>query len=135
MKKPLDLDKSTKQHFKEIVVKRRSLALFTPPIAVCKYGCAGCCAAPIGVFWIAGLVSIIYAFFGGPTGQEEFSSGTFLLGVILWAIATTWAELTINGIEADDSDPKCDSKASSFCRIVKPRLDDSDPMDEVKKFQ
>lgn len=116
-------------------MKRRSLALITPPIAVCKYGCAGCCAAPIGVFWIAGLVSIIYAFFGGPAELDEFSPGTFLLGVLLWGIATVWAELTINGIEADDSDPKCDKNASSFCRIVKPRIDDSDPMDEVKKFQ
>lgn len=116
-------------------MKRRLLALFMPPVAVCKYGCAGCCAAPIGVFWIAGIVSIIYAFFGGPEEVEGFSNGTFLLGIILWAIAATWAELTLKGIEANGNDPKCDKKASSICRIVKPKHDVSDPMDEVKKFQ
>ena len=114
------------------MVKRRLLALIAPPVAVCRYGCAGCCAAPIGVFWITGIVSIIYAFFGGPTEIDGFSSGTFLLGVVLWGIASTWAELTINGIEADD---KCDKKSSSLCRVVKPTIDDSNPLDEIKKFQ
>jgi len=113
-------------------LKRRILALISPPVAVCKYGCASCCAAPIGVFWIAGLVSLIYAFFGGPAGIEGFSAGTFLLGVILWGIATTWAELTINGIDADD---QCDKENSSLCRMVKPKIDDNDPLDEIKKFQ
>ena len=113
-------------------MKRRVLAIIAPPVAVCKFGCAGCCAAPIGVFWIAGLVSLIYAFFGGPAGLEEFSGGTFILGAILWAIATTWAELTINGIDADD---QCDQQNSSLCRMAKPKLDDSDPLDEIKKFQ
>ena len=114
------------------MVKRRLLAIITPPIAVCRYGCAGCCAAPIGVFWIAGMVSIIYAFFGGPAGVEGFSSGTFLLGAILWGIASTWAELTINGIEADD---KCEQQSSLICRSAKPSIDDSNPLDEIKKFQ
>lgn len=116
-------------------MKRRVLALFAPPVAVCHFGCAGCCAAPIGVFWLAGLVSIIYSFFGGPAQVDGFSSGTFLLGMALWAIAIVWAELTIKGVEADEGDPKCEKKASPMCRIVKPKLDDSDPMDEVKKFQ
>ena len=113
-------------------MNRRFLALIAPPVAVCKYGCAGCCAAPIGVFWVAGLSSIVYAFFGGPAQVEGFSSATFLLGAILWGIATTWSELTINGIEADD---QCDQKTSSLCRAVKPKLDDVDPLDEIKKFQ
>ena len=113
-------------------MKRRFLALIVPPVAVCKFGCAGCCAAPIGVFWIAGLVSLVYAFFGGPAEVEGFSSGTFFLGVILWGIATTWAELTINGIDADDH---CDQQNSSLCRIVKPKFDDRDPLDEINKFQ
>jgi hypothetical protein len=85
------------------------------------------------VFWIAGLVSLIYAFFGGPTpGTEDFSGWTFLLGIILWGIATTWAELTIKGIDADD---QCDEQNSSLCRMVKPKMDDHDPLDEIKKFQ
>jgi len=112
-------------------LKRRVLALIAPPVAVCRFGCAGCCAAPIGVFWITGMVSIIYAFFGGPAEVAGFSGGTFLLGTILWGIASTWAELTINGINADD---QCDQQSSSLCRVVKPTIDDSNPLDEVKKF-
>lgn len=113
-------------------MNRRVLAILAPPVAVCRFGCAGCCAAPIGVFWIAGMVSLIYAFFGGPAGLESFSTGTFVLGLILWTIATIWAELTINGIDADD---KCDESISTLCRVVKPDLDDSNPLDEIKKFQ
>lgn len=113
-------------------MKRHFLAFIAPPVAVCHYGCAGCCAAPIGVFWVAGMVSLVYSFFGGPAGVEGFSSGTFILGVVLWGIATVWAGLTINGIDADD---KCDPNASSLCRVVKPTLDDSNPLDEIKKFQ
>lgn len=116
-------------------MKRSIQALFVPPVAVCRYGCAGCCAAPISVFWITGMVSIIYAFFGGPTGTEGLSLGTLTLGATLWGIAAIWAENVIRGVEADESSANCKNKTSSVCRIVKPKLDESDPMEEVKKFQ
>lgn len=112
-------------------MKRTLQAVVTPPIAVCRYGCAGCCAAPIGVFWIAGFTSIIYAFFGGPAELDGISWGTMALGLILWSIAAIWAENTIKGVEADE----CENKVSSVCRIVRPNIDESDPLDEVKKFQ
>ena len=131
LENPAYLNQNTVE-IEENLLKRRILAFIAPPIAVCKFGCASCCAAPIGVFWIAGLISLIYAFFGGPAGTTEFSPGTFLLGVILWGIATTWTELTINGVDADD---QCDEQNSSLCRMVKPKADDGDPMDEIKKFQ
>ncbi len=115
-------------------MKRSILALAVPPLAVCRYGCAGCCAAPIGVFWLAGIISIIYAFFGGPTGVEGISLGTLALGLVLWAIATIWAENVIKGVSADEKDKKCEAKESTVCRLVQPKLDDSDPMEEVKKF-
>ena len=115
-------------------MKRSILALAVPPLAVCRYGCAGCCAAPIGVFWLAGIISIIYAFFGGPLGTEGISLGTLALGVVLWAIATIWAENVIKGVTADETDKKCETGAGSVCRLVQPQLDDSDPMEEVKKF-
>ena len=115
-------------------MKRSILALAVPPLAVCRYGCAGCCAAPIGVFWLTGIISIIYAFFGGPTGAEGISLGTLALGVILWAIATIWAENVIKGVTADEKDKNGERKTSSVCNLVQPRLDDSDPMEEVKKF-
>ena len=115
-------------------MRRSILALAVPPLAVCRYGCAGCCAAPISVFWVAGIISIIYAFFGGPTGAAGISLGTLALGVILWSIATIWAENVIKGVTEDEKDKKCESKESTVCRLVQPKLDDSDPMEEVKKF-
>ena len=115
-------------------MKRSILALAVPPIAVCRYGCAGCCAAPIGVFWLAGIISIIYAFFGGPAGEAGISLGTLALGLILWIIATIWAENVIKGVAEDEKDTQCESKVSNVCRLVQPKIDDSDPMEEVKKF-
>ncbi len=115
-------------------MRRSILALAVPPLAVCRYGCAGCCAAPISVFWVAGIISIIYAFFGGPTGAAGISLGTLALGVILWSIATIWAENVIKGVTEDEKDKKCEAKESTVCRLVQPKLDDSDPMEEVKKF-
>lgn len=112
-------------------MKRTIQAVITPPIAVCRYGCAGCCAAPIGVFWIAGIVSIIYAFFGGPAELDTISWGTLGLGVVLWTIAAIWAENTIKGVAADE----CENKVSNVCRMVKPKVDESDPLEEIKKFQ
>jgi len=116
-------------------VKRKLMAALAPPLAVCQYGCAGCCAAPIGVFWVTGIIGIIYGFMGGPTGLEQISWTTSLLGLGLWIIAAVWAETTIRGVEADQEDPNCKTKNSSICRIVKPALDEADPLDEVKKIQ
>jgi len=115
-------------------VKRSILALAVPPIAVCRYGCAGCCAAPIGVFWLAGIISIIYAFFGGPTGETGISLGTLALGLVLWIIAAVWAENVIKGVAEDEKDTQCENNVSNVCRLVQPKIDDSDPLEEVKKF-
>ena len=117
------------------MVKRSILALLVPPIAVCRYGCAGCCAAPIAVFWIAGIISIIYAFFGGPVATEGISLGTLALGAALWGIASIWAETVIKSVEQDENDPECETRNSTVCRMVRPRADEHDPMEDVKKFQ
>lgn len=117
------------------MVKRSILALLAPPVAVCRYGCAGCCAAPIAVFWIAGIISIIYAFFGGPVVSEGISLGTLALGAALWGIASIWAETVIKSVEQDESDPECETRSSTVCRMVRPRADEHDPMEDVKKFQ
>jgi len=116
-------------------VRRKTLAILIPPLAVCRYGCASCCAAPIAVFWITGIVGIVYGFMGGPASLPSVSWITVGLGVGLWALASIWAETTIRGVEADRQDPKCQQNNSNICRIVRPRLDESDPLDEVKKFQ
>lgn len=116
-------------------MKRKTLAILTPPLAVCQYGCASCCAAPIGVFWVTGIIGIAYGYLGGPAGLDTISWVTMGLGAALWAIAAVWAENTIQGVEADREDPKCKSTSSTVCRIVRPQIDESDPLDEVKKFQ
>jgi len=110
-------------------MQRTTLAILVPPLAVCRYGCAGCCAAPIGVFWIAGIVSIVYGYFGGPAGLEGVSWATVLLGLGLWLIASVWAGMAIRGVKDDE----CKRKRSNVCRMVSPDQD-SDPMDDIKKF-
>lgn len=100
-----------------------------PPYAACRYGCAGCCAAPIAVFWLAAIVSLVYGLLGGPTQTEGVNWGTMALGVGLWGISFTWAMLTIRGTDAD----KCTRPTSTLCRKILPAADESDPLEEVRK--
>ena len=111
-------------------MQRTTLSILVPPLAVCRYGCAGCCAAPIAVFWLAGIVSIIYGYFGGPASLETISWTTVLLGVGLWCIASVWARMAISGVKEDE----CHKKRSTVCRMVNPGEDDSNPLDDIKKF-
>jgi hypothetical protein len=110
-------------------MKRTILAILVPPFAVCRYGCAGYCAAPIGLFWLAGIVSIVYSFYGGPLGVEGISWTTLLLGIVMWVIATVWARDVIKGVDED----KLQTKTSSLCRMVKPSVDDHDPFEDIRK--
>lgn len=110
-------------------MKRTALAILVPPFAVCRYGCAGYCALPIGVFWLAGIVSLVYGFYGGPLHLDGISWTTLLLGVVMWVIATVWARDTIKGVDED----KLQTKTSSLCRVVKPKIDDHDPFEEIRK--
>ena len=114
-------------------MQRTTLSIIVPPFAVCRYGCAGCCAAPIGVMWIAGIIGIIYGYFGGPAQHNTVSWATVSLGIILWVIAAIWAWTVVRGVNDDKSDPKCQSKKSTICRIAKDD-DDSDPMSDIKKL-
>ena len=116
-------------------MNRLMFSMLAPPLAVCRYGCAGCCAAPIAVFWITGIGAILYGFAGGPAQLAMVSWPTVGLGILLWAIAAVWAMTAIRGVEGDASDPKCEKKASTVCRIVPPSANDSDPLDEANKFQ
>lgn len=110
-------------------MKRKLLNLFTPPVAVCKYGCAGCCAAPIAVFWITGIVAIVYGLVGGPTNLMGPSVNTILLGLGLWAIAAVWAAIVIRGADED----RCEDRNSTLCHQILPNSDEADPFDEVRK--
>lgn len=109
-------------------MKRALLILLSPPLAACRYGCAGCCAAPIGVFWLTAIISILYgAIWGGPA--EGTGGQTILLGLGLWAVAAVWSILTIRGADQD----KCAEHRSSLYSKILPSLDESDPFDEVRK--
>jgi len=110
-------------------MKRIVLALLVPPFAVCRYGCAGCCAAPIGVFWLTGIVSLIYGYLGGPLHLDTVSWYTVGLGAALWAIAAVWAAITLLTVDDD----KCQKKSSPICSKIIPRHDESDPFDEIRK--
>lgn len=110
-------------------MNRYLLAVFAPPFAVCRYGCAGCCAAPIGVFWVTGIISMAYGYYGGPLGLSGISWGAVGLGALLWVIAAVWAQLTLKA--ADDD--RCSRRSSPLCHRIIPTLNDTDPMDEVKK--
>ena len=114
-------------------MSRLLLSFMAPPIAVCRYGCAGCCAAPIGVMWIAGIVSIIYGVVGGPANSETISWATVGLGLVLWVISVIWALTVIRGVSDDKADPNCTSKKSTVCSIVRTH-DDSDPMSDINKL-
>lgn len=116
-------------------MRRGLFAVLLPPVAVCRYGCAGCCAAPIGVFWIAAITSLVYAMYGGPAGGPGISWATFGLGVVLWVIASIWAWDTIKGVEKDQDCARKKNRLSTWCRMVQPRVDETDPFDEVKKLQ
>ncbi len=115
-------------------MKRFLYASLVPPFAVCRYGCAGCCAAPIAVVWLAGVISLIYGFMGGPAELSGISWGTLGLGITLWIIAAIWAATVIRGVQLDESDPKCQDKRSTVCRMVKPDDDDHDPMSDIKNL-
>lgn len=111
-------------------MNRMWLSCLVPPLAVCRYGCAGCCAAPISVMWVAAVVSLIYGFAGGPASVDGISWATVSLGILLWLIASIWAITVIRGVK-DKSDPKCSTRRSPICRLTKDD-DNDDPMSELK---
>lgn len=104
------------------------LTLLTPPFAACRYGCAGCCAAPIGVFWLTGIVSILYgSLWDGPAAGTGWQ--TVVLGFGLWGIAAVWAALTLRNADPES----CDDAPSRLCSKILPTVDEPDPFDEVRK--
>ncbi|MCB1817751.1 MAG: hypothetical protein H6960_08025 [Chromatiaceae bacterium] len=103
-------------------------ALF-PPVGACRYGCGTNCAAPVTVFWLFGVVSVIYGLLGGPTGEPGISWYTVGLGFGMWGIAAVWTMLTIQGVEAD----RCHGMWSPRDHHVAPDEAEADPFDEIKK--
>lgn len=109
-------------------MKRTLLALLAPPAAVARFGCATCTAAPIGVFWLAGLVSIGYGLAGGSANALLSDTGLIVVGVLLWLIATAWARLVIRGVEQDLQNHENSTRAHQ----VAPKADDPDPFSQIR---
>ena len=80
---------------------RTLLTLIAPPVAVGHYGCVSCTAAPIGVFWLAGLANIGYGLTDGALDGLLGAGGLIAAGILLWLIAAIWAQLVIHGVESD----------------------------------
>ena len=99
-------------------------------MAACRFGCAGCCAAPIAVFWLTGIVSILYGLAGGPGNLMGPSWNTVALGVSLWAIASVWAAVTIRGDEHGHDESR---GGDPLRKKIAPNEDESDPFEEVRK--
>jgi hypothetical protein len=81
------------------------------------------------VFWITGIVSIVYGIVGGPTNLMGPSWGTIALGLALWGIAAVWAAITIRSADED----KCKGLKNPLRDSILPEADESDPFDEVRK--
>lgn len=111
------------------MIDRKMIALLAPPFAVMRHGCASCTAAPIAVFWLAGLVSIGYGLIGGVLGLPGRSWAEILLGVVMWGIAAAWARLVMGGV-AEDAQA---GQHSPLQRRVVPHTEESDPFQEVHK--
>ncbi len=112
-----------------MVLKSYMTSVLMPPVGACRYGCGTNCAAPVTVFWLFGVVSVVYGFLGGPTGEPGISWYTVGLGLAMWGIAAIWTMLTIQGVEED----RCHGVWSPRDHHVEPTETESDPFDEVKK--
>ena len=110
-------------------MKRTLVALIAPPAAVVHHGSAGYTAAPIAVFWLTSLFSLVYGLSGGQLGNLEGSEWIIIgLGVLLWLIAAAWARLVVSGVDADihhHPDSPLDHR-------VKPELDEEDPFNQLR---
>jgi hypothetical protein len=109
-------------------VKQFLLSLFVPPFAACRYGCAGCCAAPIGVFWIAGITGIIYGLVGGPTNRFGVDWEFVGLGV-----PPGWWPRSGRGSPLPAPTPTSARARPAPCAARSCPVDESDPFDEIRK--
>jgi hypothetical protein len=110
-------------------MKRAAMILLAPPVAVCKFGCASCCAAPVTVLWLAGMVAVILGFIGGPAEQAEPSWVTVGLGLALWGISALWT--TIATRSGDGS--VCEGVDRSVCKRINPDDNDSTHLEDIHR--
>ena len=103
-------------------MNRAALTLLAPTVAVCRFGCASCYAAPITVLWLASIVAIVFAFLGGPAGLAEPGWSALALGLALWGMASLWTAIVIRGSD----EVRCEKPDSAVCHTIKPGTDRSD---------
>jgi hypothetical protein len=104
-------------------MKRTALTLLAPTVAVCRFGCAVCYAAPVTVLWLAGIAGIIFGLLGAPVSLTGPSWSTVALGVTLWGIASLWTAIAIRG---SSDEAQCDRPDSPACHSINVGTDESD---------
>jgi len=110
-------------------MKRAALTLLAPTVAVCRFGCASCYAAPITVLWLAGIVAIVFGFLGGPVGPTEPVWSAVALGLALWGMASLWTAIAIRGSD----EVQCDKPDSPVCHTINSGTNESEPRDEIRR--
>lgn len=110
-------------------MKRYITSTLIPPVGACRHACGTNCAAPVTVFWIFGIISVVYGLLGGPTNAPGIDWYTVGLGVLMWGISATWTVLTIRGVEAD----RCHDAWSPKDRKIDANVDEKDPFEEIGK--
>ena len=110
-------------------MKRAALIVLAPTVAVCRFGCASCCAAPITVLWLAGIVAIILGFLPGSAELVAPSWGSVGLGLSLWGISALWTAVAVRGSDGS----LCDGPDSAVCNRVNSAQGDSKQFDEIHR--
>ena len=110
-------------------MKSHVTTVLVPPLNACRYACSTSCAAPVTVFWLFGVISVVYGLLGGPTSEPGIGWATVALGLVMWAVAAVWTLLTMKGVEAD----RCHDQWSPRDHQVAASPDEPDPLEEIKK--
>ena len=110
---------------------RYIIGIVAPPLAICRYGCASCCAFPITVYWLGGLAALAYHFFKAPIENSWLYNGSLILGLVMISLSVIWTELTIKRVIRDGCDEPAEQKRT-VCDVL-PGGQESDPFEEVRK--
>ena len=112
-----------------MAIKPDITSVLMPPVGACRYGCGSSCAAPVTVFWLFGMVSVVFGFLGGPTAEPGISWYTVGLGFAMWGIAAIWTLLTIQ----DDGAARCQGLLNQPDHPIDPGDTQADRFDGVNK--